>query len=581
MVIHHLYGILRRALDNPETLSDPTWQGLLSWKLAAVPKRQTDEYRPIAVGSMILRAWLKAILHLLPGLPDRQFGGRSGCSVSQAIGDWLAHHGTVGAEIDLAKAFDNVSWDVAAAALTHAGVNPLVVSFLRRVWGAPRFCSLHGTLSQPFTPVRGIPQGDPTSPCILAQILSPWHAILERQCPGVMHWAFIDHRSIGADDHPTLQRALACTSQFDVAVGLKENLRKRQVWSLRDAVEHLGVVATASNVFQPVALRGGWQRIFDLFALLPRLPGGLRVREAAARCFIKPVWTWCLPYLEMPPPELTKHVMQALLCTTCAWWCRGRFFAERVDLRPQFGIALAAIAAACSTPASLGVIVRSAVASAVTSLCLRVVSWNGSVPILDAFDNTLEHRLLQPCRERVHDRWGIDPTSAKGQHGLRAVARLQCLRQAATTRNDVEGILEADVRASSHPVFVRWRASLSHFDKLLLRIFRSGAVMTPARRTRDASCPHCEAPNASMRHFWASCPRYAAHRDALSREYRIPPAWYLAQPRCTSKSGWITFSAAGSERRRAELQVLSCKLAVHIMQDTWGTFHAPPDRLVP
>ena len=65
------------------------------------------------------------------------------CSVSQAICDWLAHHGTVGAEIDFANAFDNVPWDVAAAALTYGRVSPHVVSFLRRVWSAPRSCNLH------------------------------------------------------------------------------------------------------------------------------------------------------------------------------------------------------------------------------------------------------------------------------------------------------------------------------------------------------------------------------------------------------------------------------------------------------
>ena len=31
----------------------------------------------------------------------------------------------------------------------------------------------------------------------------------------------------------------------------------------------------------------------------------------------------------------------------------------------------------------------------------------------------------------------------------------------------------------------------------------------------------------------------------------------------------------------AELQVLSCKLALHIMQNTWCTFHAPHDHLIP
>ena len=66
---------------------------------------------------------------------------------------------------------------------------------------------------------------------ILAEILRPWHALLKRQCPGAMHRAFIDDQSLRADGHPILQRALAYTSQFDTAVGLKKDLGKRQIWS--------------------------------------------------------------------------------------------------------------------------------------------------------------------------------------------------------------------------------------------------------------------------------------------------------------------------------------------------------------
>ena len=136
------------------------------------------------------------------------------------------------------------------------------------------------------------------------------------------------------------------------------------------------MVATVSNVFQPVASWAGWHRSFDPFALLPRQPGRLRMRKAAR------LTLQCRPQ-SLPTTQCKQ------LCTTCSWWCRGRFFAERVDLHPQFGTGLAAIAAACCTPASFAQTVRSALASAVSTLRLRVVSWNSSVPVLDAVDNTL------------------------------------------------------------------------------------------------------------------------------------------------------------------------------------------------
>ena len=418
-LLQELFCILRDATFGSQSLSGPTWLTLLFWRLAAVPKREADEYRPVAVGSTILRVWQKTLLRLLPDLPLRQLGGRAGVSVSNAIGDWLSHRGLFGAEIDLAKAFDNVLWAAASESLRYQGVSPGIIRFLSHVWGGPRFCSLHGTLSSSFLPVRGIPQGDPLSPCILAQVLRPWHALIQRELPDVSHWAFVDDRSLRAYNKVALDRALHLTKPFDVAVGLKQHPKKLQVWGLGDSVEHLGVVATITNLCRPVSLRGGWQRVFDLFSLLPRLPGGLTVREAAARCFIKPVWSWCLPYLQVPPQALAKHAMQALLCTACTWWCRGRFWVDRIDLHPVFGTAVAALQAAVSTPAAAWRAARPALEAYAAALRLEVVAWHGALPVLNAAPNTLEHRLLASCGEQVHGHLALNPASSKGQHGLR------------------------------------------------------------------------------------------------------------------------------------------------------------------
>ena len=431
--------------------------------------------------------------------------------------------------------------------------------------------------------VRGIPQGDPLSPCILAQVLRPWHALIQREVPDVSHWAFIDDRSLRAHNKAALERALRLTKTFDVAVGLKQHPKKLQVWGLGDSVEHLGVVATITNLCRPVSLRGGWQRVFDLFSLLPRLPGGLTIREAATRCFIKPVWSWCLPYLQVPPQALAKHAMQALLCTACTWWCRGRSWVHRIDLHPVFGTAVAAIQAAVSTPADAWRAARPSLEAYAAALRLEVVAWHGALPVLNASPNTLEHRLLASCCEQVHGHLALNPASSKGQHGLRAVARLQCLRQASETRFDYEGLLDSDIHAFSSASFVRWRNSLSSFQSLLLRIYRGGAVFTPTRRYQENSgpCPFCKAPVPSMRHFWADCPRFQSVRASIMLEYGLDAAWFSQQPRCTAKTGFITFQASPSPQRREQMQVATCKLALAILEDTWGSFHAPPGRIVP
>ena len=56
-----------------------------------------------------------------------------------------------------------------------------------------------------------------------------------------------------------------------------------------------------------------------------------------------------LPLLEPPPWDLTLRLQRALLCS-CSTWCRGRVFADHVDLQPQYGSAVAALTRAASLP---------------------------------------------------------------------------------------------------------------------------------------------------------------------------------------------------------------------------------------
>ena len=128
-----------------------------------------------------------------------------------------------------------------------------------------------------------------------------------------------------------------------------------------------------------------------------------------------------------------------------------------------------------------------------------------------------------------------------------------------------------------------WRNSLSSFQSLLLRICRGGTVFTPTRRYQENSgpCPFCKAPVPSMRHFWADCPRFQSVCASIMLEYGLDAAWFSQQPRCTAKTGFITFQASPSPQRREQMQVATCKLALAILEDTWGSFHVPPGRIVP
>ena len=45
---------------------------IFSWRVAGIPKRAPNESRPIAIASLLIRAWQKTILDALPPAPDGQ-----------------------------------------------------------------------------------------------------------------------------------------------------------------------------------------------------------------------------------------------------------------------------------------------------------------------------------------------------------------------------------------------------------------------------------------------------------------------------------------------------------------------------
>ena len=113
---------------------------------------------------------------------------------------------------------------------------------------------------------------------------------------------------------------------------------------------------------------------------------------------------------------------------------------------------------------------------------------------------------------------------------------------------------------------------MSSVDRTSLRIWRGGAVRTPTRRhfraVGDATlcaCPFCGHARASARHFWQECLRLDAMRSELELEFGIQPAWWMAQPACTSKSGWVTTHAHVNAAQRVRMQIASCRLGIAII----------------
>jgi len=94
----------------------------------------------------------------------------------------------------------------------------------------------------------------------------------------------------GSRAKESLSKALLVTSEFDQAVGLLENVSKRQHWEGEEKVEHLGLRLQGhfakAPVMKKLALpRAGWDGIEETIKRLAMVPGGQGTRTKVAQCF--------------------------------------------------------------------------------------------------------------------------------------------------------------------------------------------------------------------------------------------------------------------------------------------------------
>ncbi|CAE8640208.1 unnamed protein product [Polarella glacialis] len=209
--------------------------------------------------------------------------------------------------------------------------------------------------------------------------------------------------------------------------------------------------------------------------------------------------------------------------------------------------------------------------------------------------NSLGLDVLEHCTERglhLRIREDDDPRIAKvtamsrgrafwtgtpkAEHTLRAVARVRTLQMVVLSRWDSEGIDDADVDIVSRLPWKKWYASLSTKCQGLLWIYRAGAVHSSTRAQRDRSngfalCVYCGFHTPSFRHWWSNCPRFNDDRATAASCSKLSPFphsfWNLA-PRCTSKFGWITYTASTDADARAHFAIAAAQVALAVMDAT-------------
>jgi hypothetical protein len=156
-------------------------------------------------------------------------------------------------KLDLSKAFDKISWEYLRTTLLAFGFDPTWVSWIVNLTSSALFSILiNGVPSSPFSPTRGIRQGDPLSPflfIILAEGLNRTLKVAISDCslsgltlhgisPPISHSQFIyDSLLMGV---PTVREALRIKSIINLfceASGMDVNLSKSQIFFFNTPVE--------------------------------------------------------------------------------------------------------------------------------------------------------------------------------------------------------------------------------------------------------------------------------------------------------------------------------------------------------
>ena len=578
---HALWTATSRGAGGlPEGLRDVIW----TWRTVGLCKDAEGlTARPISIAGIWTRAWHRALMEALPEVVPTQYCCRHGVSSVTAVADWLraiSDGARAGAELDLSKAFDSLSFGVIRAALERAEVPTAVVETVLAAWHAPRVCEVGGRQAAPIRPARGAPQGDPCAPLTLAAITAPWS-------PGVPHWEYMDDEGLttdGAHARRDLEAALGTTRAFHDSAGLVQNESKHQLWDLDQGhtgyVEKLGIRVDPSLAGAPALPRHGWEPTLALVQSLGRLPGSIAVRERLAVGFAKPRYGWAAALLAPPPAAHADALMRAVLRTHCTWWCRGRFWALRATLHPVIGMAMAAFKQAATASLQRSAHLRANLRRHAASLQLDWKEGAAGEDLLAPCATEEDARVLQAAQLATapeQPEGTFAPGAPGGAHALRLIARVRLLAQARRGRFDYEGMERVDVQAQSFKPFATWLLGLSREDHSLVHIWRGGAARTPSRLAsghggdaRTVPCPWCEAPGASGRHFFAECPRFEELRGQLGAEAApgagLPPGWWGAQPRVTAKTGWITLDAAPGALRRGRLQLAVAKMGLEILR---------------
>lgn len=238
-------------------------KSLNSTFIALIPKVEEantpEKFRPIALCNVLYKIISKVIANrlktILPGIISQEQSGYvegrqilDNILLAQEMIHSLQSKKAAGMliQLDLSKAFDKVSWTYLEATLEAFGFGRPWIKWILSLVKSPRYSILvNGAPSNPFSPSRGIRQGDPLSPFLFVILMEGLSRIIAkrkaegsikglqpiRSIPATTHQQFVDDTMLHGT--PTVKEALAFRNILDVfsqASGMEINFSKSTIF---------------------------------------------------------------------------------------------------------------------------------------------------------------------------------------------------------------------------------------------------------------------------------------------------------------------------------------------------------------